>query len=64
MHVTKSSINTTLSGDCVRTGREKLGDTSSVETSLGETESSTKTSTTSTDNNGIVLVVNDSVLLS
>lgn len=57
MHVSESSIDTTLGGDSVRSSREKLGDTGGVEASLGETESSSQTSTTGTDNEGIILVV-------
>lgn len=57
VHVSKSSIDTTLGGDSVRSSREKLGDTGCVEASLGKTESSSQTSTTGTDNEGIVLVV-------
>jgi hypothetical protein len=41
----------------VRASGEKLGDTSSVEASLGQTEGSTQTGTTGTNHNGIVLVV-------
>lgn len=41
----------------MRTGREQLGNTGSVETSLGQTEGSAETGTTGTDNDGIVLVV-------
>lgn len=55
--LSKSSIDTTLSGDGVGSGREEFGDTGSVETGLGETESRTKTGTTSTYDNGIVLVI-------
>ncbi len=45
------------------TGREKLGDTGGVETGLSETESGTKTGTTGTDDDSIVLMVNDGVTL-
>lgn len=55
--LSKSSIDTTLSGDSVRTSGEELGDTSGVEASLSETEGSTQTGTTGTDHNGIVLVI-------
>ena len=55
--LSKSSIDTTLSGDSVRSGREELGNAGGVEASLRETESSTETGTTSTYNNGIVLVI-------
>lgn len=47
----------------MRTCREELGDTGGVEASLGETESSSQTGTTSTNNQGIVFVVNDGVLV-
>jgi len=39
-HVSESSVDSSLSGDGVRSSREELGDTSSVESSLGESESS------------------------
>lgn len=55
--LSKGSVDTTLGGDGVGSGREKLGNTGSVETSLGQTEGSTQTGTTGTDNDGIVLVV-------
>jgi hypothetical protein len=55
--LSKSSIDTTLGSDSVRTSREELGDTSSVEASLGQTEGSTQTGTTGTNHNGIVLVI-------
>lgn len=57
VHVSESRVDTTLGSDSVRSGREKLGDTSSVEASLGETEGSSQTGTTGTNNDGIVLVV-------
>lgn len=46
----------------MRTGREELGDTGSVEASFGETEGRAQTSTSSANNDGIVLVVDDGVL--
>lgn len=55
--LSKGSVDTTLSGDGVRSGREKLGNTSSVEASLGQTEGRTQTGTTGTNDDGIVLVV-------
>jgi hypothetical protein len=45
----------------VRSSREKLGDTGSVEASLGQTESSSQTGTTSTNDESIILVVLKSV---
>jgi len=61
-HVSESSIDTTLGSDSVGTGREELGDTSSVETSLSKTEGGTETGTTGTDDESIVGVVNNGVL--
>ena len=62
-HVTKSSVDTTLGSDCVRTSGEQLGDAGRLETRLSQTHSSTKTSTTGTNNDGIVVVVNNVVSL-
>jgi hypothetical protein len=61
--LSKSGVDTTLSGNGMRSSREQLGDTGSVETSLGETERGSQTGTTSTDNESIVFVVNDGVLV-
>jgi hypothetical protein len=55
--LSKSSVDTTLGSDSVTSCGEQLGDTSSVESSLGQTEGSAQTGTTGTDNDGIVLVV-------
>ena len=55
--LSKSSVDTTLSSDSVTSGREKLGNTRSVETSFCQTESRTQTGTTGTNDDGIVLVV-------
>lgn len=57
VHVAQSSVDAALRSDGVGSGREELRDTGSVETGLGKTESSTETSTTSTNDEGIVLVV-------
>lgn len=57
VHVTKGSVDTTLCGDSVTPGREKLRYTGSVEAGLGQTEGGAKTGTTGTDNDRIVLVV-------
>lgn len=55
--LSESCVDTTLSGDSMTSRREKLGNTSSVETGFGQTESRTQTGTTGTHNNGIILVV-------
>lgn len=62
-HVTESSVDTTLSGDSVGSSGEKLGDTGGLESTLGKTESSSQTGTTSTDNYSVKLVVDDWVSL-
>lgn len=61
--LSKRSVDTTLGSDSVRSGWEKLGDTGSVETSLCQTESSSQTSTTGSDNDSIIFVVDDWVLV-
>lgn len=53
----KGRVNTTLGGDSVASGREELGDTGGVEPSFRQTESGTQPGTTSTDDDGIVLVI-------
>ena len=60
--LSERGIDTTLRGYSVRTGREELGDTGSVEASLSETEGRTQTSSSSTNDDGIVLVIDDGVL--
>jgi hypothetical protein len=59
--LSKRSINSTLCGYCVRPCGEKLRYTGGVETSFSETERGAKTSSSSTNNNGIVFVVDDGV---
>jgi hypothetical protein len=46
-HVPQRSVDTSLSGDGVRTSREELGDTGGLETGFGETEGGTETGSTS-----------------
>jgi hypothetical protein len=55
--LSESSVDTTLGGDSVTSGREQLGHTGGFEASLGKTEGSAQTGTTGTDNDGIVLVI-------
>lgn len=62
-HVTQCGIDTTLSCYSVRSRGEQLGDTGGVKTGLCETESGSKTRSTSSYDDGIVLVVNDWVPL-
>ena len=61
VHVTQSGIDTTLSGDGVGTSGEELGNDGGLEAIFRKTHSSTKTSTTSTDDDTIVLVVNNRI---
>ena len=53
---------TYLGSDGMGSGGEELGDASSLETSFGETEGGSETGTTSTNNDGIVLMVNNGVV--
>lgn len=46
----------------MRASREQFGNTGSVKTSLSKTKGSTETSTTGTDDESIVGMVNDRVL--
>ena len=46
----------------MRSGWEELGDASSLEASLGKTEGSSETGTASTDNNGVIFMINNSVV--
>jgi hypothetical protein len=57
VHVSKGGVNSSLGGDGVRSGGEKLGDTSSVESGLGQTESRTKTGSSGSNDDSIVLMV-------
>jgi len=62
MHVAEGSVDTSLGGDGMGSGGEKLGDAGGLETSLGESEGSSETGTTGTDNDSIILMINDSVV--
>lgn len=57
VHVSQGSIDTSLSSYSVASSGEKFGNTCGVETSLGKTEGRSKTSSSSTDDNGIIFVV-------
>ena len=60
-HVTQRSIDTALGSDCVRARGEQLCNTRRVQTALCKTEGSAQSGTASTDDNGIVLVLNHRV---
>ena len=57
VHVSERGVDTTLGGHGVGTRGEKLGDTSGVESSLGQTEGGAQTGTTRSNDDSIVLVV-------
>lgn len=57
MLVTEGGIDASLGGGSMATGREKLGETSGVESLLSKTDRGSKTGTTTTDDKGIILVV-------
>jgi len=61
--LSQCSVDTTLCGHRVRSCGEELGYTGSVEAGLCQTERGSKTSSTGTDNNGIVFMVYDGVLV-
>jgi hypothetical protein len=61
--LSKGSVDTTLSGNGMRSSGEQLGDTGSVEAGLGKTEGGSQTSTAGADDESIVFVVNDGVLV-
>jgi len=56
--VAESSVDATLGSNRVASGGEELADASSLKTILGQTHSSTEASTTGSDDNSIVLMVN------
>ena len=60
-HVSESGVDATLRGYRVRTRGEELGDARRLETVLGQADGGAKTRTTRTDDDGIVLVVDDGV---
>jgi len=62
MHVSEGGIDSSLSSDGVRSGWEKLRDACSFESGLGQAEGSSKTSTTSADDDRVICMVNDSVV--
>lgn len=62
VHVAESSVDTALSGNSVRSSREELGDAGGLEAGFGQTEGSSETGATSTDDDGVVLVVDNSVV--
>lgn len=62
MHVAERGVDTALGGNRVRPSREELGDARGLEAGLGQTEGSSETGTASTNDDGVVLVVNNRVV--
>jgi hypothetical protein len=60
--LSERGIDTTLRSYSVGSGGEELGDTGGVEASFSETEGCSQTSSSSANNDGIVLVVDNGVL--
>jgi len=58
-HVAESGVDSSLSGDGVRSSWEELGDASSVEASFGEAESGAETSSAGADDESVELVIDD-----
>ena len=62
VHVTEGGVDSTLSGDGMRPSGEQLRNASGLETSLGKSEGGSETGTTSSDDDGIILMINDGVV--
>ena len=62
VHVSEGGIDSSLSGNSVRSGWEELRDTCGFESGLGQTERSSETSTTCTDDDGVICMVNDGII--
>ena len=62
VHVSEGGIDSTLSGNGVRSGWEQLRDTCGFESGLGQTEGSSEASATCADDDGVICMVNDSVI--
>jgi len=62
MHVAERGVDTALSCNSVRPGREQFRDTGSLETSLSEAEGSAESGTTGTNDDGVVGVIDNSVV--
>jgi hypothetical protein len=61
--LSKRGIDTSLRGDGVRSCREQLRYAGRVEASLGETECCSQTSASGSNNDSVILVVDDGVFL-
>jgi len=61
VHVSERGVDATLGGDGVGSCGKQLGDTGRVEARLGQSKGCSQTSSSCTDDEGIVFVVNDGV---
>ena len=62
LHVAEGRVDASLGGDGVAAGGEELGDDGGLEPLLNETESCSEAGTSSSNDDGIVLMVDDWVL--
>lgn len=62
MHVSEGGIDSSLSGNGVRSGWEELRDTCGFESGLGQTEGSSEASATCADDDGVICMVNDGIV--
>ena len=62
MHVSEGGIDSSLSGNGVRSGWEQLRDTCGFESGLGQAKGSSESSASSADDDGVICMVNDCVV--
>lgn len=62
VHVTERCVNTSLGGNGMGSSWEKFGNTGGFEALFDKTESSSKSSTSSANDNGVKSVINDGIL--
>ena len=62
MHVSKSCVDSTLGSYCVGSSGEQFGNACSLETHFRETEGSSESSTACSNDDCVILVVNDRVV--
>jgi hypothetical protein len=63
VHVAERGVDAALGGDRMTPRWEELGDTGCVETGLGKTEGGAQTGATGSDNDCVVLMVDDGILV-
>lgn len=62
VHVSESSVDATLSGHGVRTRGKEFGDDGRLEAGIGETVGCAKTRTTSANHNGVVRMIDYTIV--